>query len=714
MFAQIFDKLISDSESVRTMFDQLFEFSIRHVKVMNAVTGRDDSSDISIEQLRSEKPTEPISYCPEFSIYTWDVEKVLKHIHDVFTEHKYPIYTFPIYLETHVEEIIKVGISDKPSNICLAALKYISANPYHVALRTLNVDSEVFRESIDKCEHLEEILDVMVSFNTKLMGTSETFKDKFIHSLQQIIKLQNTWEYIKICNINNKLEGDKSISEDRLFDIYGGDYSQIPKSTKIVETDIDMTTITQTDDKRVNSFIYQNFNRFCDLLESYGKTVYKVLNNSNEKDFTKEISSYNSKLDYYNLNSKSLKTMFTHISSIKDNIVYGLKDVIDVIIYNYVPELRKLKFNKFFDESLAISMITSGSNSMLLGVALYIPSVKIYDQRTIQEEQPVKNKVITGGNVETDGVSSEILSAVNKFNEYSLSFTNSFLLNYKKIIEKLGMINWNTLKVKADTKYKNSFVLLRKLLIKKPETLSKLIDIDENENFNYDYTKTCNEFVSFVKNNYLNIYSNILDEVERISELLSDIHKKAVNFRNDTFNAKKNKIDYDYLLMHIIKLKRELNLKVKSEFDKEKFEEKINKIIKYTLSSISSLEYPYDTSKNKEKLEEYLSKIKDRENTIREYFETLRYDCKYSSQQLSPRVKNLIMTFCTAYNSLVSEYEKSYLWLNNEFDKFITKDRIKQMDKITLTSEQIKSIVSAAEQIDKYKPLNNIAEQFDN
>lgn len=715
MFAQIFDKLISDSESVRTMFDQLFEFSIRHVKVMNAVTGRDDSSDISIEQLRSEKPTEPISYCPDFSIYTWDVEKVLKHIHDVFTEHKYPIYTFPIYLETHVEEIIKVGISDKPSNICLAALKYISANPYHVALRTLNVDSEVFRESIDKCEHLEEILDVMVSFNTKLMGTNETFKDKFIHSLQQIIKLQNTWEYIKICNINNKLEGDKSISEDRLFDIYGGDYSQIPKSTKIIKTDIDMTTITQTDDKRVNSFIYQNFNRFCDLLESYGKTVYKVLNNSNEKDFTKEISSYNSKLDYYNLNSKSLKTMFTHISSIKDkHIVYGLKDVIDVIIYNYVPELRKLKFNKFFDESLAISMITSGSNSMLLGVALYIPSVKIYDQRTIQEEQPVKNKVITGGNVETDGVSSEILSAVNKFNEYSLSFANSFLLNYKKIIEKLGMINWNTLKIKADTKYKNSFVLLRKLLIKKPETLSKLIDIDENENFNYDYTKTCNEFVSFVKNNYLNIYSNILDEVERISELLSDIHKKAVNFRNDTFNAKKNKIDYDYLLMHIIKLKRELNLKVKSEFDKEKFEEKINKIIKYTLSSISSLEYPYDTSKNKEKLEEYLSKIKDRENTIREYFETLRYDCKYSSQQLSPRVKNLIMTFCTAYNSLVSEYEKSYLWLNNEFDKFITKDRIKQMDKITLTPEQIKSIVSAAEQIDKYKPLNNIAEQFDN
>ena len=711
MFAQIFDKLISDSESVRTMFDQLFEFSIRHVKVMNAITGRDDSSDISIEQLRSEKPTEPISYCPNFSIYTWDVEKVLKHIHDVFTEHKYPIYTFPIYLETHVEEIIKVGISDKPSNICLAALKYISANPYHVALRTLNVDSEVFRESIDKCEHLEEILDIMVSFNTKLMGTSETFKDKFIHSLQQIIKLQNTWEYIKICNINNKLEGDKSISEDRLFDIYGGDYSQIPKSTKIIETGIDMTTITQTDDKRVNSFIYQNFNRFCDLLESYGKTVYKVLNNSNEKDFTKEITSYNSKLDYYNLNSKSLKTMFTHISSIKDkHIVYGLKDVIDVIIYNYVPELRKLKFNKFFDESLAISMITSGSNSMLLGVALYIPSIKIREQT---KETPVKNKVITGGNTETDGVNSELLSATNKFNEYSLTFINSFISNYKRIIDKLSEINWNSLKVKADTKYKNSFVLLRKLLIKKPETLSKLIDIDENDNFNYDYIKACNEFVAFIRNNQLSIYNNIINEIEAISELLGDIHKKAINFRNDTFNIKKNKIDFDYLAMYAIKLQRELNLKIKVEFDKEKVEEKIDKIIKYTLSSISSLEYPYDTSKNKEKLEEYLSKIKDRESTIKEYFETLRHDCKYSYQQLSPRVKNLVITFSNIYNSLVNEYEKSYLWLNNEFDKFITKDRIKQMDKITLTNEQIKSIISAAEQIDKYKPINNIAEQFD-
>ena len=711
MFAQIFDKLISDSESVRTMFDQLFEFSIRHVKVMNAVTGRDDSSDISIEQLRSEKPTEPISYCPDFSIYTWDVEKVLKHIHAVFTEHKYPIYTFPIYLETHVEEIIKVGISDKPSNICLAALKYISANPYHVALRTLNVDSEVFRESIDKYEHLEEILDVMVSFNTKLMGTSETFKDKFIHSLQQIIKLQNTWEYIKICNINNKLEGDKSISEDRLFDIYGGDYSQIPKTTRIIETDIDMTTVTQTDDKLVNSFIYQNFNRFCDLLESYGKTVYKVLNNSNEKDFTKEITSYNSKLDYYNLNSKSLKTMFTHISSIKDkHIVYGLKDVIDVIIYNYVPELRKLKFNKYFDESLAISMITSGSNSMLLGVALYIPSVKIREQT---KETLVKNKVIMGGNTETDGVNSELLSATNKFDEYSLTFINSFISNYKRIIDKLSEINWNSLKVKADTKYKNSFVLLRKLLIKKPETLSKLIDIDENDNFNYDYIKACNEFVAFIRNNQLNIYNNIINEVEAISELLGDIHKKAINFRNDTFNIKKNKIDFDYLAMYAIKLQRELNLKIKVEFDKEKVDEKIDKIIKYTLSSISSLEYPYDTSKNKEKLEEYLSKIKDRESTIKEYFETLRHDCKYSYQQLSPRVKNLVITFSNIYNSLVNEYEKSYLWLNNEFDKFITKDRIKQMDKITLTNEQIKSIISAAEQIDKYKPINNIAEQFD-
>lgn len=712
MFAQIFDKLISDSESVRTMFDQLFEFSIRHVKVINALTGRDDSSDISIEQLRSEKPTEPISYCPDFSIYTWDVEKVLKYIHDVFTKHKYPIYTFPIYLETHVEEIIKVGISNKPSNICLAALKYISANPYHVALRTLNVDSEVFRESIEKCEHLEEILDVMVSFNTKLMGTNETFKDKFIHSLQQIIKLQNTWEYIKICNINNKLEGDKSISEDRLFDIYGGDYSQIPKTTRIVETGIDMTTVTQTDDKRVNSFIYQNFNRFCDLLEIYGKTVYKVLNNSNEKDFVKEISSYNSKLDYYNLNSKSLKTMFTHISSIKDkHIVYGLKDVIDVIIYNYVPELRKLKFNKYFDESLAISMITSGSNSMLLGVALYIPSIKIREQT---KENPNKNKVITGGNTETDGVNSELLSATNKFNEYGLSFINSFISNYKKIISKLGEINWNTLKVKADTKYKNSFVLLRKLLIKKPETLSKLIDIDENDNFNYEYTKACNEFVSFIKNNQLSIYTNIINEVEALSELLSDIHKKAINFRNDTFNIKKNKIDFDYLSMYTIKLQRELNLKIKTEFDKEKVEEKIDKIVKYTLSSISSLEYPYDVSKNKEKLEEYLSKIKDRESTIKEYFEALRHDCKYSCQQLSPRVKNLVTTFSNTYNSLVNEYEKSYLWLNNEFDKFITKDRIKQLDKITLTTEQIKSIVSAAEQIDKYKPINNIAEQFDN
>lgn len=713
MFSQIFDKLISDSESVRTMFDQLFEFSIRYVKVMNALTGRDDSSDISIEQLRSEKPTEPISYCPDFSIYTWDVEKVLKYIHDVFTEHKYPIYTFPIYLETHVEEIIKVGISDKPSNICLAALKYISVNPYHVALRTLNVDSEVFRESIEKCEHLEEILDVMVSFNTKLMGTNETFKDKFIHSLQQIIKLQNTWEYIKICNINNKLEGDKTISEDRLFDIYGGDYSQIPKSTRIIETDIDMTTITQTDDKRVNSFIYQNFNRFCDLLESYGKTVYKVLNNSNENDFTKEIGMYNSKLDYYNLNSKSLIKIFTHISSIKDkHIVYGLKDVIDVIIYNYVPELRKLKFNKYFDESLAISMITSGGNSMLLGVALYIPSIKIREQT---KESSIKNKVITGGgNTETDGVNSELLSATNKFNEYGLSFINSFISNYKKIINKLGEIDWNTLKVKADTRYKNSFVLLRKLLIKKPETLSKLIDIDENDNFNYEYTKACNEFVSFIKNNQLSVYTNITNEVEALSELLSDIHKKAINFRNDTFNIKKNKIDFDYLSMYTIKLQRELNLKIKTEFDKEKVEEKIDKIVKYTLSSLSSLEYPYDISKNKEKLEEYLSKIKDRESTIKEYFETLRHDCKYSYQQLSPRVKNLVITFCNIYNSLVNEYEKSYLWLNNEFDKFITKDRIKQLDKITLTTEQIKSIVSAAEQIDKYKPINNIAEQFDN
>lgn len=711
MFAQIFDKLISDSESVRTMFDQLFEFGIRHVEVMNAFTERNDSSNISIEQLRSEKPIEPISYCPDFSIYTWDVGKVLNHIHKIFTEHNYPIYTFPIYLETHVHEIIKIGISEKPSNICLAALKYISVNPYHVALRTLNIDTEVFRENIRKCETLDDVLDVMISFNTKLFGANETFKDKFIHSLQQIIKLQNTWEYIKICNISNKLEGDKSIGEDVLFDIYGGDYSQIPKSTKIINVNINMENITQSSDKRINSFIYQNFNRFCDLLESYGKTVYKVLNNSNENDFSKEITLYDSKLDYYNLSNKSLMKMFSYVSSIKDkHVIYGLKDVVDVIIYNYIPELRKLKYNKYFDESLAISMITSGSNSMLLGVALYIPSVKVKEPT---KEYSAKNNVITGGNTETDGVNSEILSTVNKFNESTTSFITAFLINYKKIIDKLEEINWNTLKVKADINYKNSFVLLRKLLIKKPETLCKLMDLDETDNFNYDYTKSCNEFTSFVRNNQLSIYSNITSDIDTISSLLSEIHKKVINFRNETFNIKKNKIDFDYLSFHTVKLQRELNLKIKNEFDKEKLEEKINKIIKYTLSSLSSLEYPYDISKNKEKLEEYLSKIKDRETTIKDYFETMKYDSKYSYQQLSPRVKNLVITFCNIYNALVNEYEKSYLWLNNEFDKFITKDRIKQMNQITLTSEQIKDIISAAEQIDKYKPLNNIAQQFD-
>ena len=71
----------------------------------------------------------------------------------------------------------------------------------------------------------------------------------------------------------------------------------------------------------------------------------------------KETYNDSNNLDYYNLNSKSLKTMFTHISSIKDkHIVYGLKDVIDVIIYNYVPELLKLKLNEKKSNQISVEM----------------------------------------------------------------------------------------------------------------------------------------------------------------------------------------------------------------------------------------------------------------------------------------------------------------------------------------------------------------------
>ena len=376
----IVENIESRYDSAEHIYDSLFIFLLNNQEYFGEKVFTGDAF-ATLFKLRSNTPSDDISKCPKSSLFTWRADKALEFIESEFEKNQYPVSTFNQYLKDYSKDILKAGESVEPAGASLAAFLFVSPLPEHKAL-TSRLGKDIF-ETL-KITKAKDILDVLVSVvPQELKGGEET---AFIKALNNISLISAVWDNMKIIDAPKKLKQTEipKLSDTDFFEIYGGNYTKIPKNYKIPNDYYKLSKAEQnsivkysSEPDYVKAFLIANFDKFNSLLENSAITVFRQIKRANLNSFNNEVNKYSAKLSFYSSDNSKLMNMFNSITSIpsKYNLnkrEVDLPDIVDAIIHSYIPTLQRFKKSRMYNVSLSTTMISSGSNSLLLGAATYL------------------------------------------------------------------------------------------------------------------------------------------------------------------------------------------------------------------------------------------------------------------------------------------------------------------------------------------------------
>ena len=216
-------------DSAEHIFDPLFKFALDNQSFFSEKPLFTEDSFATLTKLHSLEPSDDISNCPKSGLLTWRADLALEYIESEFEKNQYPASTFFQYLSDYSEVILKSGEcgyleNETPKGACLAALLFKSPLPEHVSLKS-RLGSELF-DVLSKTK-ASDIIDVLAaSAPQKLEGT----ENEFIKALNNINQISDTWRHMKIADIPQGFKPiQTNLSDKEYFEIYGGNYSLIPK-----------------------------------------------------------------------------------------------------------------------------------------------------------------------------------------------------------------------------------------------------------------------------------------------------------------------------------------------------------------------------------------------------------------------------------------------------------------------------------------------------
>ena len=712
-------------DSAEHIFDPLFKFVLEHQSFFSSTPTFTGDSFATLTKLHSVSPSDDISKCPSSSLLTWRADLALQYICSEFEKNQYPASTFLQYLAEpeNAEAILKSGMSEKPSGACLAAFIFKSPLPEHAALKS-RIGSELF-STLSKSKP-SEFIDILASSVPQQLEGPE---NEFIKSLNNISMISKTWDHMKVADLSPKVKlaaVSNKLSDKEFFELYGGNYSLVPKSEpdanfdKLTESEQNSICVNKNAPKYVKSFLIANFPKFHSLLNQNAMTVYNQLKTANLNNFNAETKKYSSKLSYYSSDSATLNNMFKSIQHISEkyNVSY-LSDVVDAIVHSYLPSLKRFKSSRVFNNSLASVMVSTGNNSLLLGAAVYlqepselsVPSPLPSPQPTETETKSINNLYcgsLTGGedskpsftNPDANNQDSLTTKHFNTLVQIQKKFNAKFITEYRKLLDILVNV--------PDTEFKSYELPIlqemigqfNKILIRDGKTAIKLTGVKE-KHLNKEYSLTCEGLINVLNNRHFDALMPIVPILQNIINLLKEVLDEAVKERDAYFFAKKTPIDFDTYENLTTKLENEY-----IHFSKED-SVKMTDIVSRFRDFLSSKVIPKGDETTYSRLKEYINKLSNRNDAINRYFDDMTENIKYhQSQQYSTSSSKILNPIVNLAITLINEHKKAYIWLNEKIDAFEVNDRIKQLRNRTFTEQELEKIANAYVEFNKYIKLN--------
>lgn len=515
---------------------------------------------------------------------------------------------------------------------------------------------------------------------------------------------------------NQSLSGGNSSSytDSDIVRVYAGNYSLVSKSEPLDSTvNVDFVTNFDTFNQlssnrklQVSRFLSANRKRFNDILENSTKIIMNALRQKlNTTVVAKALSSSDFKFARAsNIGFKDSDDTYSNILADTNNFTSKLAeafrstqsdsylDAINFITHSYIPMLShfesKCMSRYGMNARTVFNQFASNPALNFIGICSYVtnsakPLSSLSGGNNTQQSQPLEGiphprrftRPFTGG--------SSTSTLIQEFIDGQKSFNKSFEDIYRKLISALAAVNpQSVVKMNQNTLY-TICDQFNSIAINKPKTTVYLSGFYGSRDYNKLYANTLRSIISQIKSTSIDIFSNVVSVLESLLNLIESTRQKMLDLRNRYVTAPKSVSET--VIASCSEIKQPCNL---SQSDFNSFRDavtRIRNIIKET-----ALESSFYNAK--QCVESYINNVQDRTKIITEHYADNitkiknEYNINYQKEAIQGRDIKI---------TLEEQKRDALLYLNSVVDMQLTKEKLNDLNQLSLNEEQLKTIERA-------------------
>lgn len=602
----------------------------------------------------------------------------------------------------------------------------------HADKLTLEADvSESFNDFINNLKFKYDLL-----HQDKTTGyTIDSFTDAMI-ALNKLVDVHDVMNVsLEIRSIKEKINGKQfkggnpNMSDDTIIDIFAGNYNKVPEGypqatvpypSFITNTEA-FNKITDKQRKmEIYGFLADNRQRFNEILKN---AIGIVMSHLGQELPPERIARALNEVLNVRVTDGIIRDTIHVIKFLREcypaAISGGPRNALEFIIHTYIPALKYFKssimetypeiyrgiLDKFVtDRTMNIvgiidrldrgTSITPISFKREGGIRFNSKSIYQPNQPQAPQTPPpsytsdVMFGGITGGDgEETVDTSSSSASTAKSYVDALVygqkAFNRAYEVIYRKLIGAINEINIQNVHSATYNKYYAMCGIFEAIAIRNAETTTYLSGFYGEKNYNRLYTKAVDTAIKGIAESGISGLNNVSSVLSELKELLEKSSKQANDLRAKFCTSTKSVSEL--LIAATDGIKQPCMLTNKDFIAmQDAIKHLQNKVLGYTSA--------VNVKDSKTNVEAYISDSNERNKVINQHYTSEVNAVKQLFNTIESGNSQIDQQACAVWCSIINQKREAMIYLNSVVDTELSKERLKQIESVDLTKDQINAI----------------------
>ena len=717
-------KVLIDTLPKNKLFDDILKCEVNPISIRRLVVGNE--------------PYTPIDKSKE------ELISLYESIEDIETKHFFEyIFVSPIeYYKVKISEIEKMGVySDMIIEQYIAehpevktsmlfgkySLYSYLTNPHIVD----NLFTPINIDGISSISTLESTLDIM----TKYSSTKGKSSMNLSESINFIKRITPIWDSLKMASSTQDPEESSYMIEDKsstptpeeISAIFAGNYSMVPNDFTpskgnaygLVSSIINFNKLSNDRKLQVSNYLMNNRHKFNMCLTDACNTIIAELEKSIDSNARLSSGAFNQKMTE-NLN-RCIKSLYSAYETVRGGNMNNKLNFIMKALLPLTNTFSSRLMNECGEYSMGkITSLLNGANLSIFGQSMSMIGGDEEEKPVEKTTEPIEIEVIKvievpveqsrspyefigGDSILSSGVKIVKAEAVLKeMVNTQTNFNNKFSTLYRKLITDINAVEFNDIFKDKVNIYYAIPTILNSITINDSKSTIYISGLYGKHNYNSIYSETLKSAVEELKKLNIPQIVKVIEDVNEIQRLVETTGNKAQELLSQFSTAR------DATPNLLINGARQI--KIRCDLTSNDFNS-MNEAIQRIFWKLNTKTSQSDIRNQKEDLQKYIEKTKDRTKIIDEYFDRMEQDILFEVRNISPSVQYRA-DYISAKKALLEKRRALYKYVNTVFDNAFTRQKLKELDSKVLDEKQIAKMEDAFLLFKKAKVSARFEEEY--